>query len=105
MNKQAVELVERVRLTDRDFVEWCDSHTVKGCNTTRTMIYEGEEVRKVFKCEDCRAEAQLNKALDVPDLYQRVEHQNGHYLNGTWQPSVRVEYISLADELKEVRSE
>ncbi len=61
MNKK--ELKARLKLTDEEFLEWCGSHMVKGCKTKRIMIDEGEEVREVEKCEDCRAEAQLDKVF------------------------------------------
>jgi len=55
-------------ITDDQFLEWCGSHHVKGCGTTRMMPLHvdvkthesthGEDDRPVSKCEDCRARAQ-----------------------------------------------
>ena len=44
-------------LSDEEFLEWCGNHSVKGCGGTRTIISNGEIIREVSRCEDCRAEA------------------------------------------------
>lgn len=56
------EEIERRLLTDEDFLEWCGSHRVIGCGGTREMEGVG---RIVSICEDCRAQAQLQKILSL----------------------------------------
>ena len=73
MDKQIKDFLERVRLTDEDFVYWCGSHTIKSCGSARMMTKYGKGIRKVLKCEDCRAQAQLEKVLNDPGLYVEKE--------------------------------
>jgi len=54
--------IEKGELTDEEFFEWCGSHIVKGCGGTRRM--EGAD-REVSICEDCRAQAQIDKVLKL----------------------------------------
>lgn len=56
-------------LTDEQFFDWCGSHTVKGCGTTRVT----DEVIKVSKCEDCRAQAQRDLCIEY---YKEVKDGN-----------------------------
>ncbi len=77
MNKQVEELVECV---EKEITQWLIQNYPAGKELLSDLV---------------------KRILSRPDLYQRVEHQGGHYLNGTWQPSVRVEYIPLAEALKE----
>ncbi len=50
-------------INDEEFLEWCGEHTVKNCRETRMMVSEGEEIREVSICEDCRAKAQHQQDL------------------------------------------
>ncbi len=49
-------------MTDEDFFDWCGSHQIKGCGTSRLMEYCA---REVSKCEDCRALAQAEITWDI----------------------------------------
>ena len=47
-------------ISDEEFLDWCGKHIVKGCGKTRKMADEHGVIIKVLRCEDCRAQAQLD---------------------------------------------
>jgi hypothetical protein len=51
LNKPAV-------IKDDRLLEWCGSHKVKGCGTSREMDCDDPPTRLVSQCEYCRSEAQ-----------------------------------------------
>ena len=56
--------LDSLKLTDGEFLEWCGSHKVIGCGDSRVMVDDGEDIREVTQCEDCRVQAQIDKIKD-----------------------------------------